>query len=132
MFNEVEAMFKAGWPLATQWILYSASGFSLRIRRSDGKYRALGRFEVHPREVLIVFYARAIELCPEEFKPCLAAIEYQTWKPNLEPLPEEGEQPEIQFKVTPEVWAAEKARLTALVRSVHEAWRSFAEDDAPR
>lgn len=127
-FEEVKAMFEAQWPSATPWFLTSGRGFSLRFRRPDGKYRALGRFEVRQHELLIVFYARVIRLCRAEFRPCLAEIEYELWKPGPDPLPDEGEQPDITFKVTPEVWTRQKERLTALVESVYEAWLSAEED----
>ena len=127
-FGEVRAMFEAEWPRATPWLLGGGRGFSLRIKRPDGKYRALGRFEVRRHELLIVFYARVIRLCREEFRPCLAEIEYELWKPGPDPLPEEGEQPEITFKVTPEVWTLQKERLTSLVESVYEAWLSAEAD----
>lgn len=131
LFDEVKAMFESRWPRATPWLLGSGLGFSLRIRRRDGKYRALGRFEVYSRQLLVIFYPRAIQLCREEFRPCLAEIEYEIWKPGPDPLPEEGEQPEIQFKLTPEVWAREKERLTALVESIYEAWESAEEEGQP-
>lgn len=127
-FEEVKSMFEAKWPKATRSLVAGGRGFSLRFRRPDGKYRALGRFEVRQHELLIVFYPRVIRLCRDEFRPCLAEIEYELWKPGPDPLPEEGEQPAITFKVTPEVWTRQKERLTSLVESVYEAWLSAEED----
>ena len=75
----------------------------------------------------MVFYRRSIQLCREEFSQCVDAIPYQTWPKNREPLSDQP--PEIQFKLTPEVWNAHKTRLIALVQSIYEAWQSRLEED---
>ena len=46
---------------------------------------------------------------------------------NREPLSDQP--PQIQFKVTPEVWSEYETSLTTLVESVYEAWRSRLEED---
>ena len=78
--------------------------------------------------MLIIFYSHVIQLCKEEFGACVDDIPHKTWPPGLEPLPLEDKQPEIQFKVTPEIWVAQEASLSTLVRSIYEAWHSAEKD----
>ena len=133
LFNEVKAMFREIWPKSREWPRLDY-GLNLRLRKPTGSPRRpvpYARLDPLRDEVVVVFYPRAVRLCREAFRPLVEGVEaipFQTWKPNREPLPPEGEQPEIQFKLTPEVWAAHKDRLVNLVQSIEaarvEAWHA--------
>ena len=129
LFSEVKAVFEANWPESREWP--NVHGLALRLRRPTGSRRIhvhYARVDPERDEVLVVFFPLAIQLCREEFKSCVDEIPHKTWPPGREPLPLDGKPPEIQFKVTPETWAAQRDRLTALVQSIHEARLSAEED----
>ena len=137
LFNEVKAMFEANWPRSREWPRLD-HGLNLRLRRPTGSRGRVGYARLDPLrdEVVVVFYPRAVRLCREAFRPLVEGVEpipFQTWERNREPLPPEGEPPEIQFRLTPEVWAAHRDRLANLVRSIEdarvEAWRAADEED---
>lgn len=138
LFNEVKAMFKEIWPKSREWPRLD-HGLNLRLRKPTGSPRRLvpyARLDPLRDEVVVVFYPRAVQSCREAFRPLVEGVEqipFQTWERNREPLPPEGEPPEIQFRLTPEVWAAHKERLIHLARSIEdarvEAWHAADEED---
>ena len=127
LFEEVKVMFEAGWP--TSATRPNTLGLSWKLKNLTGSGRRIPYARIDPerREVLMIFYRRSIQLCREEFRQLVETIPYQTWPKNREPLSDQP--PEIQFKVTPEVWREHKTSLTTLVQSVYEAWRSRLEED---
>lgn len=133
LFNEVKVMFTENWPRSSE--RPGAQGLGLRLRRPTGSRRAVVYARLDPLrdEVLVLFVPLAIQSCRGAFEPCLEEIPFRTWPRDREPLPLQGEQPVIQFRLTPEVWSAHKARLTDLVRSVEDAriaaWHATGEDD---
>ena len=126
LFDDVKAMFEASWPPSRKSPNVHGLSFKLRNLTGSGRYVSFARLDPERHEVLMVFYRGAIQLCREEFSQCVDAIPYQTWPKNREPLSEQP--PEIQFKVTPDVWSEHKASLTALVDSIYEALQSVEED----
>ena len=127
LFDEVKAMWEARWPPSRKSPNVHGVSFKLRNLTGSGGHVSFARLDPDRREVLMVFYRRSIQLCREEFSQCVDAIPYQTWPKNREPLSDQP--PEIQFKLTPEVWNAHKTRLIALVQSIYEAWQSRLEED---
>ena len=127
LFEEVEAMFKAAWP--TSATRPNTLGLSWKLKNLTGSGRRIPYARIDPerREVLMIFYRRSIQLCREEFRQRVETIPYQTWPKNREPLSDQP--PEIQFKVTPEVWSEYRTSLTMLVQSVYEAWQSRLEEE---
>lgn len=121
LFEEVKGMFEAAWPASAT--RPNTLGLSWKLKNLSGSGRRIpfARIDPERREVLMIFYRRSIQLCREEFRQRVETIPYQTWPKNREPLSDQP--PEIQFKVTPEVWSEYKTSLTTLVESVHEAWR---------
>ena len=132
LFDEVLGMWQASWASARK--SPNVHGISFRMRNpGSGRYLALARLDPRPREVAMVFYPGAILLCREEFRRWVEgddAIPHETWPKNREPMSDP--QPEIKLRLTRDAWSAHKARLTALVQSVNEAWQNLEEDDDPR
>ena len=133
LFDEVKTMFKENWPKSSE--RPGGQGLGLRLRRPTGSRRSViyARLDPLRDEVHVLFVRLAIESCRDAFKPCLEEIRFQTWPRDEEPLPLEGEQPVIQFRLTPEAWAEHKDRLTELVQSIEaariEAWHAAEEED---
>ena len=76
------------------------------------------------RSMEMVFYRSAVELCREQFAPLLNEIRYQTWPRDRKDNPLEDPQPQIQFLVNADEWAAHKDKLSALTRAVYEAYQA--------
>lgn len=127
LFEEVKAMFEAAW--STSATRPNTLGLSWKLKNLTGSGRRIPYARIDPerREVLMIFYRRSIQLCREEFRQRVETIPYQTWPKNREPLSDQP--PEIQFKVTPEVWSEYRTSLTALVQAVYEAWQSRLEEE---
>ena len=127
LFKEVRVMFEAAWP--TSATRPNTRGLSWKLKNLTGSGRRIpyARTDPERREVLMIFYRRSIQLCREEFRQRVETIPYQTWPKNREPLSDQP--PEIQFKLTPDVWSEHKTSLTTLVESVYEAWQRRIEED---
>lgn len=85
-----------------------------------------------PGQVRINFYDRSVELCPEEFRPLLDEIKYETWSwsdriDDRQDTPLIAPYPHIHFLVNAEEWEIHKDKLRALTQAVYAAARQRAD-----
>ena len=90
-----------------------------------------GRIDPRPDGVKVIFYGRAIELCPEKFRQPMQEITNVTFPATLkEDLFSRADNPtsdlagswfEVQFQFTATAWAEHKEALSELTRAVYEA-----------
>ena len=125
LYEEVKAMFMENWPQLREEP--GSYGLSLRLRNPIGPM-AYARIDPRNEGVWAVFYPQSIELCLDEFSQLVKnKIPFQTWPKNRKPL--EDPNAEIQFRLTLEEWEIHNESLTALVRSIYEAWENKVADD---
>ena len=123
LFDEVKTMFKENWSKSRE--RPGGQGLGLQLRPTRSRRSVIyARLDPMDDEVVVVFVPLPIQSCREAFRPLVEGperIPFQTWPRDLEPLPLEGKQPQIQFRLTPEVWAEHKDGLIQLVRSIEAA-----------
>ncbi len=117
-FSAVERMFE------TKWLRFSTDQgvWGLSVKYQGLTYARIYLGERNERNVCIVFFPRAKELCRDEFRQPLEEIGHSTWPKNREPLDDPAT--EIHFKLTAEAWEQHKERLSALTTAVYEAWEN--------
>ena len=136
LFDDVSDMFRKEFSQPSEDP--NSRGLTMyKSMRWDGNHSrmAFARVDPDPRpgQVRIVFYDRSVELCPDEFRPLLDEIEYETWSwtehlvdrqgtPLLTPYP-----PQIHFLVSAEEWETHKGKLSALTQAVYAAARQRAD-----
>ncbi len=123
MLTEVVDLFKSNWNESLD--SPGKFGFSLGLRRLAGTGRSilLNYARVDPEQggVRVVFFPRAIELCPEEFVKHIKDIPFQTWPKNREHDPLGIPNTEIQFIMAADRWVSYKEALAGLSQSVYKA-----------
>ena len=112
LFGAVGDMFKESWPESST--RPGAYGLSIKLQRRS--YARIGVWT--ERGVSIVFFPRAKALCLDEFTQPVAAISYDTWPPDRDPLGDADA--EVHFLLTAEDWETHKETLTRLARAVYE------------
>ena len=117
-------MFRENWRNPNE--SYHRLGLELKHASGSDAARAYARIgpEGTAGSMEMVFYRSSVELCREQFAPLLNEIRYQTWPRDRKDNPLEDPQPEIQFLVNADEWAAHKAKLSALTRAVYEAYQA--------
>ena len=123
LLTEVMDMFKSNWHGISE--RPGRFGFSLRLPRLTGTGRKVrgsyARVDPEQNRVRVVFYPRAIELCPEEFEKPIKDILFQTWPRNREDEALHIPGTEIQFIMDADCWATHKETLSELSQSVYNA-----------
>lgn len=117
-------MFRENWRNPNE--SYHRLGLELKHASGSDAARAYARIgpEGTAGSMEMVFYRSSVELCREQFAPLLNEIRYQTWPRDRKDNPLEDPQPEIQFLVNADEWAAHKDKLSALTRAVYEAYQA--------
>lgn len=117
-------MFRENWRNPNE--SYHRLGLELKHASGSDAARAYARIgpEGTAGSMEMVFYRPAVELCREQFAPLLNEIRYQTWPRDRKNNPLEYPQPEIQFLVNADEWAAHKDKMSALTRAVYEAYQA--------
>ena len=123
LFTDVMEIFRENWSSSSERIGPSVS-FGLRERTETGRptTRQYVRIDLHPGELMIVFYRRGVELCVNEFSSLITEIPYQTWPSDRKDNALESPIPEIHFLLTLDEWESHKEKINELTRSVYEAW----------
>jgi hypothetical protein len=114
-FEAARVMFQESWPGSRP--RPGALGLNIPLSGRGASYARIG---ARNGRISMVFFPWAKMLCLDEFKEPVRKIQHQTWPKNREPL---DPKTEIQFSMNPEEWETHKESLTALVRSVYEAWQ---------
>ena len=130
LFDSVVTMFREEWGnwAREQPNIGGSLTFSLTTDETASGWGAYARVDVY-EEVRIVFYRRAIDLAPDDFKRATETMDnYYTFPRNLDPLEETNQ--EIQFPLTADDWDLRKETLTALMQAVYAAWEAGYEDEA--
>ena len=117
-------MFRENWRNPNE--SYHQLGLELKHASGSDAARAYARIgpEGMAGSMEMVFYRSSVELCREQFAPLLNEIRYQTWPRDRKDNPLEDPQPQIQFLVNADEWAAHKDKLSALTRAVYEAYQA--------
>ena len=117
-------MFRENWRNPNE--SYHRLGLELKHASGSDAARAYARIgpEGTAGSMEMVFYRSSVELCREQFAPLMSEIRYQTWPRDRKDNPLEDPQPEIQFLVNADEWAAHKDKLSALTRAVYEAYQA--------
>ena len=115
LFGAVRDMFRKNWRNPGEAINAGSLRLSLR-EHSEARWRAYARVGVDPGRVQIVFYAAALESCPDEFYKAKQVIPHETWASKKWP-----EWNELKFWVDSAGWETHKERLYALTQAVYEA-----------
>ena len=117
-------MFRENWRNPNE--SYHRLGLELKHASGSDAARAYARIgpEGTAGSIEMVFYRSSVELCREQFAPLMNEIRYQTWPRDRKDNPLEDPQPEIQFLVDADEWAAHKDKLSALTRAVYEAYQA--------
>ena len=131
LFGEVRDIFKKSWPdsnerptkLGVNVTLPSRAQSGRRVRR---RYARVDPLAGSGGRVRIVFYPRAANLCRDEFIPIIDEIGGGTYPKGRDPLRDTST--EILLPITAGEWEAHKEKLTALVRTVYEAWENQGAD----
>ena len=130
LFDSVTEMFKENWPESTH--IPTAKGIGLSIRlpgRSGHRGDNPAYVGIYPKkggEVVIAFYQKAVELSEDAFSQPIEAVpcERDPSNPNLlENIGTRTDFPKTAFPLTSEMWEIDKEQLTALVKSLYEAWQ---------
>ena len=123
LLTEVMDMFKSNWHGISE--RPGKFGFNLRLPRLTGTGRKIrgsyARVDPGQNGVRVVFFHRAIELCPEEFEKSIKDIPFQTWPKNREDDPFHDSNTQIQFIIAADRWAIHKETLSGLSQSVYNA-----------
>lgn len=128
LLTEVMDMFKSDWngPFERPVKL----GFNLRPRGLPGMGRkSYARVDPTQNTVRVVFYPRAIELCPEEFEKSIKDIPFETWPKDREEDPLHIPETEIQFIIDADCWETHKETLSGLSQSVYNALQQQPDED---
>ena len=130
LFDDARAMFRENWLGSGEYAISHGMNMTLPYRAQTGRRVRRRYARVGPRNggVSIVFYPSAVELCTDEFRRPIEQIPFQTWPKGREDQALEVANTEIQFGVTAEEWEKHKEKLTALVRTVYEAWENQGAD----
>ncbi len=129
LLTEVMDMFKSNWHGTSE--RPGKFGFSLRLPRLTGTGRNIrssyARVDPGQNRVRVVFFPRAIELCPKEFVKPIKDIPFETWPRNREDPLHPGT--EIQFIMTADSWATHKENMSGLSQSVYNTLQQQPEED---
>ena len=117
-------MFRENWRNPNE--SYHRLGLELKHASGSDAARAYARIgpEGTAGSMEMAFYRSSVELCRAQFAPLLNEIRYQTWPRDRKDNPLEDPQPEIQFLVNADEWAAHKDKLSALTRAVYKAYQA--------
>ena len=122
LFAAVRHMFWENWPGRRENIGPTAIGLQLLERTETGRRTpAYARIDTDQGSVRIVFYGRAVDLCPDEFDQAKRAIPFETYRG---PSDTEGTYAEVIFPLDTAGWDTHKERLTVLMQAVYAAWES--------
>ena len=117
-------MFRENWRNPNE----SYHRLGLELKHASGSDAARAYARIGPEGMAggmeMVFYRSSVELCREQFAPLLNEIRYQTWPRDRKDNPLEDPQPQIQFLVNADEWAAHRDKLSALTRAVYEAYQA--------
>ena len=99
-------------------------GVILRLRPPPGsgrrRRRSYARVDPDTDGVRVVFFPRAIDLCPDEFGQPLQDISFQTVPRSRENNPLTVPRAEIQFRVTARNWETHEDSLKRLLLALYE------------
>ena len=130
LFAAVRNMFKEHWHNPGEYLGPAALGFYLLEHERTGSgrraQRSYARIAPDPGKVRIVFYGRAVNLCPDAFDHAKQAIKFDTWK-----NPRDAEDPyaELIFPLDSTGWGNHKEMLISLTQAVYAAWERSGQDD---
>lgn len=120
LFDAVRERFRGNWPRCTEYIGTWAIGFYLLGQTNKGyKSRSYARVQVESNGLIIViFYGRTLQLCPEEFEQIKQSMEYE-YRSSSDPLYDE-----LRLPLDAEGWKTYRERLTTLMQAVYRAWEA--------
>ena len=117
LFEDANQIFRMVWSGARERA--NKSGLRFRLRGPRG-LRSYARVDPEEAGIRVVFFDRAVALCPEEFQEAVGKVPYDTRPSKNKPL-EPGTQ--IQFKFPADNWKEHRDTLDRLVHAVHGAWQ---------
>lgn len=126
LFDEVNQYFTRLWGGASRRARRSGWAFRLRGLLPSGQPRTRVYAQIQPRRgwVRVVFYPRAVDLCPEPFREAADKIPFETTPQDRKDEPLEKPGTFIKFTLTPENWHTHNETLEVLTSAVYEAVQS--------
>ncbi len=125
LFDAVRAMFRGNWDRSSENIGPASIGIYLS-HQAEPSRRAYARIDSEEGRVGIVFYGRAVSLCPEEFDQVKQAFQFETWRG---PSDVEGVYEELKLPVDHPAWEANRELLSSLTKDVYAAWESSGQEE---
>ena len=123
LFSEATDIFRGNWTRLRENPRKVGHGFRLRGLQESGKLarRSYARVDPEDGRVRVVFFGRAVDLCPESFSEPVKDIPFDTWPRGRENDPFASPDTEIQFKLTAQDWEKHKNTVNELSLVVHKA-----------
>ena len=132
LFQEANEIFRKNWEGPQERARTYGLGFRLRGVQRSGKLARRHYARIDPVEdrLRVVFFDRAVELCPNKFQEAIVDIPYETYPRGRESNPFEPGT-EIQFSLTAREWESHKDRINALASAVYEALQVRTKGEMP-
>ena len=123
LFSEATDIFRGNWTRLRENPRKVGHGFRLRGLQESGKLarRSYARVDPEDGRVRVVFFGRAVDLCPESFSEPIKDIPFDTWPRGRENDLFASPDTEIQFKLTAQDWEKHKNTVNELSLAVHKA-----------
>ena len=130
LFDAVSGMFRESWHRPIEDPAQSRLTFSLLEQTESGSrgQRSYARIAPDQRSIRIIFYRRAINLCPDKFAQVKPAIRFETYRDLSDP---QDTYAELIFPLDSAGWETHKERLYTLTQAVYEAWERRGQGETP-
>ena len=126
LFAAVRAIFRENWGRSSENIGPASIGIYLS-QQTEPSRRAYARIDSEEGRVGIIFYGRAVSLCPEKFDQVKQAFRFETWRG---PSDVEGVYEELKLPVDQAGWEANRELLSSLTKDVYAAWESSGQEES--
>ncbi len=122
LFVEAVSTFRRNWTVHDENVGTRRIGLYLRDMSdiSRRRYLAYARVAAHEHRVDLLFYSRAVELCPDGFQEAIGDIPFDTYPKGRKGNPLEPGT-EIQFRLTAPDWDTHRNTLIGLIQAVYDA-----------
>ena len=133
LFQEANEIFRKNWEGPQERARTYGLGFRLRGVQRSGKLarRHYARVDPIQDRLRVVFFDRAVELCPDKFQEAIKDnIPFDTYPKGRRSNVFDPPTAQVQFQLSAKDWDSHKTKLEGLAQAVYEALQEHNDGEA--